>query len=129
MLQSVGVNTTIDAGHSMHPLSTGPLATMNRRDFLRNSARQAAAAAVPLAGAAIAGGSELYDRFSEQVARTAESLQAEIRQLSASVGGIVDRVDVLEWKYRLVMALLVISLMIDGGMSWMLLTTPLPPVV
>lgn len=99
---------------------------MNRRDFIRNSARSAAAAAVPIAGAAVAGGSELYERLSGQIGRTAESLQASLREMSASLGAISDRVDYLELKYRLVMALLVISMLVDGGMTWMLFTAPVP---
>ncbi len=102
---------------------------MQRREFLRNSARQAAAAAIPLAGAAAAGSADLYARLSGQLGDTAQALYQRIDGLTASLGSLSERVDLVELKYRLVMALLVLSLIIDGGMSWMLLSTTAVPAV
>lgn len=101
---------------------------MNRRDFLRQSARQAGAAAVPLAAAAVAGGSDLYAKLSDQVGETTQRLKSQIGALGESLSAMSGRVDTLELKYRIVMALLVLSMLVDGGMSWMLLTaaSPLP---
>ncbi len=102
---------------------------MKRRDFLRDSARHAAAAAIPLAGAAAAGGADLYHRLSEQLGQTAQALQARLDGMSATFGTLSERVDLVELKYRVVMALLVLSLIIDGGMSWMILSAaPVAPV-
>ena len=102
---------------------------LNRRDFIRNASRHAAAVAVPVAGAAIAGTSEVYARLSDQLGRTADALGAGIRELSSSFGHLAGRVDTLEARYRLVMLLLLVSLLIDGGMTWMLLGTPVPPAI
>lgn len=102
---------------------------MQRREFLRQSARQAAAAAIPLAGAAAAGSADLYARLSGQLGETAHAIHQRIDSLTASLGTLSDRVDLVELKYRLVMALLVLSLLIDGGMSWMILSAPAVPAV
>lgn len=97
---------------------------MNRRDFIRSASRSAAAAAIPAAGAAIAGGSELYQRLSGQIDRTAESLRAGLGAMAASLEGMSARVDYLELRYRLVLVLLVVSMLVDGGMTWMLFHAP-----
>ncbi|KAA3624255.1 MAG: hypothetical protein DWQ08_10620 [Proteobacteria bacterium] len=92
---------------------------MNRREFIRNSAQRAAAVAAPVAAVTLAGGGDLYDRLSGQIGKAAESLHTGLRGLS-------ERVDSLEFKYRLVMALLVISMLVDGGMTWFLFNVPAP---
>lgn len=99
---------------------------MKRREFIRNSMRQAAAVAVPAAGVAIASGSELYEQLSARLASTADSLQSSLRDVTASIGEMTGRVDLLELRFRIVTALLMISMLVDGGFAWMLISAPVP---
>jgi hypothetical protein len=69
------------------------------------------------------------DGWQQQFRETADVFQGQVREIAATVQGVSGRVDMLELKYRLVMTLLVISMMIDGGMSWMLLQAPMPLVL
>jgi len=102
---------------------------LNRRDFIRNASRQAAAAALPVAGAAVAGTSEAYARLADQCSRSADALGAGMRELSSCFGHLAGRVDTLAARYRLVTLLLIVSLLIDGGMTWMLLGAPVAPAI
>ncbi|GJL83137.1 MAG: hypothetical protein DHS20C01_27710 [marine bacterium B5-7] len=95
--------------------------TTSRRDFIRGAARTATAAAIPMAGAAWATSTDVYDSLAEKMSATAVKLESGLKQLSGNVRSVAQRVDYLEARYRLIMALLIVSMMIDGGLSWMLL--------
>ena len=101
---------------------------MQRRDFIRSAVRTAGATAIPLASAALAQSTEFFSRVNEQIDKSidksAEIFQGQVKQLTSAIGRLEQRVDILELKYRMVMSLLVISLIIDGGTSWLLFNAP-----
>jgi hypothetical protein len=95
---------------------------MLRREFLGDALRGAAAAAVPAAGIAASRTADLLQQLTAQAEQTAREMGAALQRQGARISAANRRLEALEWRYRLVMALLMISLLIDGGMSWMLLT-------
>ncbi len=95
---------------------------MLRREFLGDALRGVAAAAVPAAGIAASRTADLLQQLTAQAEQTAREMSAALQRHGARISAANRRLESLEWRYRLVMALLMISLLIDGGMSWMLLT-------
>ena len=102
---------------------------MNRRDFLQK-ARDRAAMAAPLIGAAGVAGANLYDELRQSLQETAASLQSSIERGKIATQEAVERIDRIEFQQQIIFALLILSFLIDGGQSWFLfspdliLTTP-----
>jgi hypothetical protein len=105
---------------------------MNRRDFLNAATRGAAATAAlatPAIATAGATGSDLYDRLADQIAATREALGQRIDGLTGELGDLAGRVGQLELQHQLLLFLLVLSLVFDGGLTWLVLHVPAAPLV
>lgn len=105
---------------------------MNRRDFLNAATRGAAATAAlatPAIAAAGTAGSDLYDHLADQLNAAREALGARIDSLAGELGDVADRVSQLELQHRLLLFLLVLSLVFDGGLTWLVLHVPAAPIV
>ncbi len=103
---------------------------MNRRDFLNAASRGAvatAAFATPALAAAGAAGSDLYDRLADQLAAARDALGSRIDGLAGDLGQVADRVRRLELQHQLLLYLLVVSLILDGGLTWLVLHAPAVP--
>ena len=104
---------------------------MNRRDFLNAATRGAAATAAmatPALAAASAASSDLYDRLAEQLAATREALGRRIDGLGDDLGQVANRVRRLELQHQLLLYLLVVSFILDGGLTWLVLHAPVAPI-
>ena len=97
---------------------------MNRREFIRQ-ARDKAALATPLISAAGVASANLYEEFGQRLNDTTELLQDSLRRAQMATREVVARVDRIEFQQQLILLLLVLSFMIDGGLSWALLSPEL----
>jgi hypothetical protein len=104
---------------------------MNRRDFLNAATRGAAATAAfatPALAAAGAASSDLYDRLSAQLTATCGALGQRIDGLADDLGQVADRVRHLEFQQQLLLYLLIVSFILDGGLTWLVLHAPVAPI-
>ncbi len=105
---------------------------MNRRDFLSAATRGAAAAAAvatPALAATGAFGGEVYDRLAAQLAATRDALGRRLDTLVDELDGMSTRVQRLELQHQLLLYLLLVSLLLDGGLTWLVLHAPAAPLV
>ena len=93
---------------------------MNRREFLRQS-RSAVAAATPFVSAAAVASTDLYRQLSEKFEKQAANVAETLGRLQQEARSVVARVDRIEFQQQLILALLVISFMVDGGLGWALI--------
>ena len=104
---------------------------MNRRDFLNAATRGAvatAALATPALAAAGAAGADLYDRLTGEITALRDALGERLDNVAGDIGKVTDRVRRLELQHQLILYLLVISFVVDGGLSWLMLHSPVMPV-
>ncbi len=105
---------------------------MNRRDFLSAASRGATAAAAmatPALAAAGAASSDLYDQLADRFEATRNALDERLDGLAEGLGAVAGRVQRLELQHQLLLYLLVVSFMLDGGLTWLVLNAPVAPVV
>jgi hypothetical protein len=100
---------------------------MNRREFIAATGRRAAATAAlatPLLATAAATGSDLHDRLAAQLEATRAALGARLDAFATEMRSLGGRVQRLEFQQQLLLYLLLLSFILDGGLTWLVLHTP-----
>ena len=105
---------------------------VNRRDFLSAAGRHAAAAAAvatPVLAATADAGSALYDRLADQLGTAREALEAQLDALSGELRTLGGRVSRIEFQQQMLLYLLLLSFVVDGGLTWLVMHVPAAPIV
>lgn len=103
---------------------------MNRRAFIAAAGRGTAgiaAAAAPLLAATTTAGSDLHDRLAEQLEATRAALGARLDAFATEVRSMGGRMQRLEFQQQLLLYLLLLSFVLDGGLTWLVLHAPVLP--
>jgi len=105
---------------------------MNRRDFIAAASRGAAATvavASPIVVAASAAGSTLHDRFGEQFESALGALGERMDAFTDDLRAVGSRVQRLELQQQVLLFLLLLSFVLDGGLTWLVMHAPVVPLV
>jgi len=105
---------------------------VNRRDFLTTAGRHAAAAAAvatPVLAATADAGSALYDRLADQLGAARAALEEQIGALGGELRTLGGRVSRIEFQQQLLLYLLLLSFIVDGGLTWLVMHVPVAPIV
>ena len=105
---------------------------MNRRDFIAAATRHAAAAAAvasPALAAAASAGNDLHDRLAEQLEATRIALGERLDVITDDLRSVGSRVQKLELQQQLLLYLLLLSFVLDGGLTWLVMHAPVVPLV
>ena len=103
---------------------------MNRRDFIAAATRHAAVAAAiasPALAVAASVGNDLHDRLAEQLEATRNALGERLDVLSDELRSVGSRVRKLEFQQQLLLYLLLLSFVLDGGLTWLVMHAPVVP--